>query len=490
MSSSGLSGSAARGGAVTMLAQAARIIIQMLQVFILARLIAPESYGLVAMATAFTGIAGILRDFGLSTAALRRVDLSAQQRTNLFWLNTASGVVLAGIIFALSWPIAAFYGETELVTLVQWVSLAYVMSGATTQFRVAISRDLRFRALAMCDVLPSIVALLLAVPVALAGYSLAALVVLQLALPATDLLCSAILARWRPGLPRRAPGMRDLLSFGVSFAFTQLLSYATRNVDTVIIGRLWGASPLGLYNRAFQLSVVPINQINAPMTKVALPVLARVVDEPERLMRGLRSAQLVACYLTATGLCIAAGLSEPLIEVLLGPGWSGAAPLFAILALSSVFRSIQQIANWLQVAKGSARSLLMSNLIGQPVIILLIALGIPWGVVGVAAGSVIGYAAFWVFSMLWAGKHTGVPTVPLMARATRIVGCVGVPSGLAAYATCWLSPWEAFPTLLLGAAASCVALAASYLSSRRTRVELKALASLVRKSLGRRGKPL
>lgn len=481
----GLTGAAARGGAVTMFAQIARIFIQMAQVFILARLVAPESYGLVAMVTAFTGVATILRDFGLSTAALRRADLSPQQRTNLFWLNTLLGASLSVVIFLLSWPIAGFYGESELVTIVQWVSLSYVISGMTAQFRVAIARDLRFRVLAICDVIPSVVALAAAVPVAMAGYSLASLVVLQLAFPVVDLILSASLARWWPGLPRRTAGMRDLLGFGGSFALTQILSYATRNVDSVLIGRVWGPATLGIYDRAFQISVVPINQINAPMTKVALPVLSRTVDDPRRLARGLSTAQLVACYLTATGLCIAAGLSEPLIELMLGADWSAAAPVFTLLALSSVFRSVQQIANWLQVAKGSSRSLLFSNLIGQPIIILFIVCGVPWGALGVAAGSVVGYAVFWIFSMLWAGHHTGIDTGPLMKRAARIVGCVGLPSGAAAFGVCWFSPWDAGTTLLAGAGAALGALAVSIVASRVSRGEVRALVGLLRTSLRR-----
>lgn len=468
-----------------MAAQAARIVIQMLQVFIFARLVAPESYGLMAMATAFTGIAGILRDFGLSTAALRQRDLSQQQRTNLFWLNAALGAFLAVAVFSLSWPISWFYVEPDLVVLVQWVSLAYLLSGITAQFRVAITRELRFKALAVCDVVPAVGALLAALPVAIAGHSLAALIVLQLALPALDMFLSVLLSRWRPGLPRRTEGMRGLLSFGLSFASTQILSYATRNIDTVIIGRIWGAGPLGLYNRAFQLSVVPINQINAPMTKVALPVLARVAEDPTRLGRGLKSAQLVACYLTATGLCIAAGLSEPLIEILLGSGWSAAAPLFAILAISSVFRSVQQVANWLQVAKGGSRSLLLSNLIGQPLIIACIVVGAFWGVTGVAVGSAVGYAIFWVFSMLWAGKHTGIPTGPLLGRGARVIGAVAAPSGLAAFVLSYIAPGGVWIELLLGLAGALLMLLLSYWLSKTTRTEINDLMKLVRSSLRR-----
>ncbi len=453
-------------------AQIARIMIQILQVSILARLISPESYGLLAMAVAFTGIAEILRDFGLSTAALRSANLTSQQRSNLFWLNTASGTGLTLVIFLLSWPIAAFYGQHDLVILVQWISLAYLVSGVTVQFRVAISQQLRFRALAVCDVLPPIVALAAAIPVAAAGHSLAALIVLQLTGPLANLLCSTTLAKWFPGLPRKTEGMRDLISFGLGFLGSQILGYMTRNVDSIIIGRFWGPTTLGLYDRAFRLSVTPVNQINSPMTKVALPVLARVADDEQRFERGIRSAQLVACYVTATVLCIAAGLAGPIIDVLLGPEWAQAAPLFAILAISSVFRAIQQIAIWLQVAKGSSRSLFMSYLIGQPIIILAICCGIPWGATGIAVGSVFGYAIFWVFSMLWAGRNTGVKTGPLLTRAFRIVTFVGAPAGLAAYLTATFVPLPSLPLLLLGLTAAGVVLLTSLAVSKRTRSEV------------------
>lgn len=485
MAENSLSKAAARGGATTLVAQVARVGIQILQVSVLARLIDPQSYGLLAMAVAFTGIAQILRDFGLSTAALRSARLTGQQRTNLFWLNCVSGTAVAIIVFLFSWPIAAFYGQEDLVVLVQWISLTFVLSGLTAQFRVAISQKLRFRSLAICDIVPPAIALIAAVPVAANGYSLEALIVLQLSLPAADLLCSVSLARWFPGLPRRTEGMRALVSFGLGFAGTQVLGYITRNVDSVLIGRVWGPSTLGFYDRAYQLSVAPVNQINTPMTKVALPVLSRVVDEADRFERGIRSAQLVACYVTATVLCIAAGLAGPIVDVFLGPDWSTSAPLFAILALSSVFRAVQQIAIWLQTAKGSSRSLFVGNLIGQPIIILAICCGIPWGATGVAVGSVFGYAAFWVFSMLWAGRNTGIATWPLLTRAFRIVLLVGAPAGLAAYVVASFLPLPSVALLLLGVVAAGLATLASWAASRRTRSEVSVILGYLRTALRR-----
>lgn len=479
-----LSAAAARGGAITMAAQIAKVVIQVAQVSLLARLIAPEAYGLLAMCVAFTGVAQILRDFGLSTAALRNAHLTAQQRSNLFWLNTLSGAGLSVLIFTLSWPIAAFYGRGELVILVQWISLTYVISGVTAQFRVAISRSLRFRALAICDVIPPIVALIVTVPVAAAGHSFAALIVLQISMPLADLICSSIFARWLPGLPRKTHGMRELVSFGLGFAGTQLLGYVTRNVDSVLIGRIWGAPALGFYDRAFQLSVVPVNQINTPMTKVALPVLSRVVDDQRRFERGIQSAQLVACYVTATVLFIIAGLAVPIVDVFLGEAWAASAPIFAILALSSVFRAIQQIAIWLQVAKGTARSLFMCNLIGQPIIILGIVIGVPWGPIGIAAGSVFGYAAFWLFSMLWAGRNTGVPVAPLLGRALRVVAFVGAPAGVAAFVVSTYVDLPSIALLPLGVGTAAITILASWAASRRTRDEVSVIAGHLRNAVG------
>lgn len=481
-----LTTSAARGGLITIIAQGIRVPTLLLQVVILGRLVDPREYGLLAMVVTLTGISTILRDFGLSTSALRSAVLSEQQRTNLFWLNTASGFLLALTIFFLSKPIADFYGEPRLVHLAQWIAPTYFLSGLTAQFRVAISRALRFRSLALCDILPPVIALAAAIPVARAGHGLAALIVLQLTAPVADLALSSSLARWWPGLPRRAEGMRDLVSFGLGFAGTQMLSYLARNVDSVAIGRVWGATPLGYYDRAYQLSGVPINQINAPMTKVALPVLSKVVDDDSRFSRGLESAQLLACYVTTTALFIGAGVSVPLIDVFLGPKWAEAAPIFSILAIGSVFRATQQIAIWLQVAKGAARSLFLGNLIGQPMVIAAVLAGLPWGPVGVAAGGALGNAAFWIFSMIWAGKNTKVNTRPLIARALRVIACVGAPAGLAAFLVCSLVPRPSSVSLPLGIFAAAMTLLIGWICSRTTRTEFSTLAGFLKAGVGRR----
>ncbi len=424
---------AARGTAVTLGSQAVRAAIVLASVVLLARLVEPASFGLLAMVTAVTGVAEVFRDFGLSMSALRARELTHGQRSNLFWINTGVGAALTALILLSSWPIAAFYDTPALVPVVQAVSVVYLLGGMTAQFRVAINRDLRFGALAVTEVVPPAVALALALALAATGHSLAALVVQQVAMAGATLVLAAALAHWRPGRPRRGEPMRELVSFGLSYAATQLLTYATRNLDSVAIGRVWGAVPLGTYDRAFQLSVAPFNQISAPMTRVALPVLARLVDTPARYAGSLRRAQLVASYVTSGLLLLLAGLGTPVTVLLLGERWAAAGPVLSVLALGTVLRSLQQVTNWMFMSHGRADAQLRLHLVGQPVVIVLMLAGLPLGPIGVAAGSAVGYAVFLAMALPWAGRVTSTPVRPLASDATRAVLVVGLPAGVAAH---------------------------------------------------------
>ncbi|GAB3600204.1 lipopolysaccharide biosynthesis protein [Microbacterium tumbae] len=425
---------AARGGAVTLVAQIARTAILLLSTFLLARLISPTDFGLFAMVVALTGIAEIFRDFGLSMAALQARTLSQGQKSNLFWINGSVGFVLAAVVFGCSWWIAGFYGRPELVPVVQAIAPVYVLNGLSTQFRVAINRAMRFTALALCDVVPVFMGFLLATVLAFLGGGVGALVAQQVLTALLTLLMSVMLARWWPSLPKQRTGMRPLLSFGFSFFVTQLLTYATRNVDSVAIGRVWGAAPLGLYDRAFQLAVAPLNQINAPMSKVALPALVKVVDDRKRFATAIREAQLVACYVTASALLLIAGASVPLVDLLLGHQWVAAGPILAFLAIGSIFRAAQQVSYWMFISHGMAGSHLRMHLVAQPTIIACTLGGLPWGAVGVAIGNAVGCVLFWMLSLLWAGRVTKNDVRVLIVDAARAIGLFGAPAGVIALA--------------------------------------------------------
>ncbi len=335
---SSLASAAARGGGITIASQLVKVVLMLGSTVLLARLLNPTDYGLMSMVVAVVGVGEIFRDFGLSMAALQAKSLSQAQQSNLFWINAIVGLTLGILTFAAAYPLAAFYGQSDVVGITQAMSVTFVLGGLSTQFKVRINRELRFMALAVADLLPYALGIGGAVLIAVLYANFWALVAQQLIVAAMTLIFAVALSKWRPGMPKRVP-MDGLISFGASFAGTQIISYLTRNVDSLLIGKVWGSSALGYYDRAYNLVVLPLTQINTPMSRVAVPVLARISDEHQRFISYLRRAQLVALYVTSSVFAILCALGTPLVTVVLGEKWGPAGPILSILAVSGVFRS-------------------------------------------------------------------------------------------------------------------------------------------------------
>src|SRR5690606_2130147 len=176
----GLGARAARGAAVTLSAQLGKIIIQVTSVVILARLLTPHDYGLIAMVIAVIGIGEVFRDFGLSSAAIQAPTLSTPQRDNLFWINTAIGVALAVVVYFGAGLLAVAYRQPDLVPITQALSLTFLLNGLATQYRASLIRALKFRLLAVADIAAPTVALVVAIGVGVAGWGYWALVAQQL----------------------------------------------------------------------------------------------------------------------------------------------------------------------------------------------------------------------------------------------------------------------------------------------------------------------
>lgn len=480
-----LSSSAARGSAVTLGFQAIRLVVMFGSLVILARLVAPEFFGLMAMVTAIVGVAEIFRDFGLSMAALQARDLSRAQQSNLWWINFGIGLLLTVVVFFLAHPIAAFYGEPDLVPVVQVVSTAFVLGGASTQFRVQINRDLRFVALSITDVAPYVMAAIAAIVLAIFTGNIWALVVQQVGTAAFGLVISVALARWWPGLPRRAD-MSSLLRFGVSLAITQVVAYATRHVDSIAIGRVWGADILGAYDRAYQLMVLPVNQINTPLSRVAVPVLSRLRDDRKRLLAYVRQAQLVALYVTATIFTLLTALGPQIVLFLLGPEWGAAGTLVSLLAVGGVFRALVQVCFWIYMSQGYAAQQLRYFLVAQPALIGVMLIGLPWGAEGVALMYSVGYGLYWAVSLMWVGRVAKLNVAPMFVDTARATLLFSAPGALASFFVArWAEDLPSPVPLLLGLLTATIWYAAMWLLVPRIRQDLNTLRSFALRAVGR-----
>ncbi len=424
---------AARGTSVMMAAQGVRFVLQMTSLVILSRLLTPAEVGLVAMVTSVIGVAEIVRDFGLSSAAIQAATLEKAERDNLFWINTTIGTACALVTAALAPLLAALYGEPQVTAIVLALAWLFVVSGANTQYRAMLSRDLRFGALAVTDIGAQVASIIVAVSLAATGAGYWAIVAQQITFITVSAISNAVQGRWVPGRPRRDVPMRRFFGYGGSVFGTQAMGYALNNVDNIGIGAVWGSGPLGLYSRGYQLLMVPLAQITAPLSKVVLPVLSRVQDETDLLERYARRFHLMICYTLCLGFGVAAGLAVPIVAILFGPDWSGVAPIFVVLAVGGIFKAMDQNSYLIYLAKGLTTELFKLYLWTRPLMLLAILAGLPWGPVGVATGHLVAAVGHWLFSASQVSRLAGIDPRPRMVQSIRCLGAVTAPAGLAAY---------------------------------------------------------
>jgi len=374
-----------RGGIVTVSAQALAILIQLASTVTLARLLSPADYGLLAMVMAITSFAGLFRDFGLSAAAIQRKDLSVAQQSTLFWLNVAIGAALMVLLAAFSPWVAWFYGEPKLTEITLALSVTFLLASIGTQSGASLIREMRFGRNAVATISGSIVSLVVSIVAALRGAEYWALVWGNIAGTTATTICLLALASFRPGLPQRGVGTGSLVSFGASITAFDFVNYFQRNLDNILIGKVWGADALGLYSRAYQLLMFPINAIRGPINSVAFPAMSKLQAEPDSLRRYYLQTTTVIALLSMP-LCAFCFISvDPLVRLLLGDNWMGVASIFKWLAVAAFIQPAAGFAGSLVMSLGQSRRYLCGGIFNSVVICSGFVIGVQWGSVGVAA---------------------------------------------------------------------------------------------------------
>ena len=426
----GLGALAARGAALTIGAQLIRIVLQVVSVVVLSRLLSPQDYGLLAMVIVIIGVGEIFRDFGLSSAAIQAETLSVRQRDNLFWINLLIGCLLGGALISLAPVVALIFDQPELVVIAQTLASVFVLNGAATQFRAGLIRELKFKVLAIADVTAPALGLTAAVIAAAVGAEYWALVIQQLMQAVSLLAILWVGARWFPGLPRRGEPMRGFLKFGWNLVASQLVGYVSNNVDTLLIGIRFGPTPLGIYNRGFQLLMTPLNQIRSPLTTVALPVFSRLRSDRKRFNDFVARGQLALGYTLIAALGIVVSGAEPITALFLGDQWTEVGPILRFLAIAGISQTLAFVGYWVYVSLGLTGTLFRYSLISAAIKVVCVVVGSFGGVLGIAIGYAVAPTVSWPVSLWWLSRHTFVPVRRLYAGAGRVL--VFVISGAAA----------------------------------------------------------
>jgi PST family polysaccharide transporter len=364
--------------------QAAKVLISIASTIVLARLLDPSEFGVIAMVAPITGFILIFQSLGLNQAVVQSKTLTDSQTNALFWINiTASAVIsLAFLLFA---PlIGLFYSDPRPAQVMAASAVTVLITGLSLQHTALLNRNMKFKEMSLVDVGSAVTTLVVTVIAAYLLRSFWAIWIGTLAAAAVNGLMVWSFSPWRPQRRPSFQGTRGLVAFGANITGFNLLNYASRNVDNVLIAKVWGAAAVGLYDRSYRLMMFPISNINAPLGRIMVPILSRLADQPARYRRAYLMAMQAIVIVSVPGVWAAAATSDRLILFLLGEKWAAAAPIFFWLSLAAVTQPLSNSTGWLFQSSGRSGALMRWGIYSSVITVAAFVAGLRWGPTGVA----------------------------------------------------------------------------------------------------------
>lgn len=448
---------------------------------VLARVLGPETYGVIGAATIYVTFTTLLLDQGLASALIQRPHLSRWAGGAAASANIATGVLLAGVTWVSAPAVADFFSSEPLAEILRLLGVGLVVKSLAIAPRALQSRRLAFRRIAQADVLGALLGSVAGIAGALLGAGAASIVLQVVVMDAVAalILCTA------PGAPR--PNLRfrevlDLLPYGTRVMTTNGIAFFARNADNILVARFLGVEALSYYAMAYRVLVIPVQLLGQTVARVMFPVFSRLADRRDLLAENLLKATGLLAFVTVPTMTLLAVASSDIIRLVLGTEWLPAAAVLTVLALAGARETVFYVSGPLMKATGEVALLLRYEVLATVVQVAGIVVGLRFGIVGVA----VGYAAAGIALtplLLWIQKRLSGASVRAQLRAIG-PSVHAAAWAAAAYLVVAQGDHSALVTLLLGSCAAVVAAVAVLgLAHRRSsRVHL----GRIRRALGRR----
>lgn len=396
-------------------------ITRMVVALILARLLSPHDWGLAAMVLVFSGFVVVFTDNALGTALIQRRDLVRGDRSTVFWVSAGIGLALAAIGVALSEPLARFYGEPDVRWLFVALSGGFLVSSLGTTQLALLIRDMQFRRLELRQISATLVGAGAGIWLAVEGYGAWAIVgqILGEAVVSTILLW--FLSPWRPSATISAASLRRLGGFAGNVFAENVVWQAGRTLSSVLIGRVLGAAVLGTYTLATTVILMPFARIAAPLQQVFFPAFSQLADDRARMADiWLRATRLVAAV-SVPALVGLAVVAPEFVQVVLGPKWAEAATVIRILAVVGIVQALHTLNGEVLLALGKAGTLLAYTSLWSLATIGAVAIGLQWGLLGVATAYTVSIIAVEPLRALLTTRALGIPLRRFAASLAGVV---------------------------------------------------------------------
>lgn len=351
---------------------------------VLARLLLPQDFGLLAMATVFVGFLSIFATMGFGMAVIQRREVSDSMLSSLYYATLVFAGFLA-IATAGAAPLCAWiYRDPRVMPVMAALGISFLLSAPGVIPAALLNRQMRFGRLAVADLTSAVINGAVAIALAATGWGVWALVIGSFAGTTAGSALFHLLSRWRPRLIFHLPEVRSVLSFGANVTGFGVFNYFARNADNFIIGAFLGAGPLGFYSLAYKIMLKPRDAVTNMLMRVLFPAFSRMQDDDARL----KAAYLRVCgtiaFVTFPMMFGLLAVAQPFVQVVLGEKWLPAVPLICLFEPLGAVQSIGVTAGHLFLAKGRADWYFRWGVVAGGLYVCCFLAGLPWGVLGVA----------------------------------------------------------------------------------------------------------
>lgn len=353
--------------------------IQFVLSIIIARLVAPSEYGLIAMLGIFLAIAQTFIDSGFSNALIQKKDRTEVDFSTVFYFNIVVSLVVYLILFLSAPYIALFYKEPLLDIITKWVGLNIIISALSIVQRAKLTIQLNFKTQAKASLIAVVISGICGITMAYYGYGVWALVCQSLLNNLLNTLLLWVFARWMPAFIFSWQSFRGLFSFGSKLLLSGLLNTIYLNLYTLVIGRKYSATDVGYYNRSYSIAQYPSVNIVGVITRAIYPIQCEMQHDEERLESSFIQYLQMSCYIIFPLMVGLAVLSKPMVLVLLTDKWASMSELLSILCIAYMWYPVMVINNQMLNVRGRSDYFLKAEIIKKIVAIVILLLTIPLG---------------------------------------------------------------------------------------------------------------
>jgi len=371
---------------------------------ILARLLLPAEFGLIAMLGIFLGLAATLINSGLTTSLIRTENLDEEDYSTVFFFNLGVSCFLYGLIVLLAPYIASFYNQPVLTPVVRVYSITFVINAFSAIQVTRLNKCMDFKTQLKVSIPSLVIGCTVGVTMAYMGYGVWSLVwsaVIQSFASAVQLW---YFAKWKPLWVFNIEKFKFHFHYGIKLMFSGILDILFTNAYTIIIGKFFAPAQVGFYNRAESLQMFPVSAINSIIGKVTFPLFATIQNDDERLKMVYKKIMQMVLFLVTPTLVLMAVVAEPLFRLLLTEKWLPAVPYFQILCFNGILYPIHSYNLQILVVKGRSDLFLKLEIIKKILTVVIILISFQFGIYGLLYGSVIGSVLCFFINTHYSGK--------------------------------------------------------------------------------------